>query len=235
MKDRLKGWLLKRWWGRNLANIITITGFVGAYWILFCTNWSVPWKLAGYVGMEIPDWADGKVARWLGITEGIGKIIDPIADKCKKFFALYFLFQIPALVFRPVIGLVSLGEISVLVLIGCAVYLVFKLEHDRLKKRPGLSGWLDRMNYWKIFENALKEVFKNWQVNQEGKITMFCYVLMFGSIFLRSIWMDRDEFIYLYVIFAAIGFRFRYSSFLDYLEKFLEWQNKASAKAKGVG
>lgn len=254
MKDRLRGWLLKRWWGRNLANIITLAGFVGAYWILFCTSWSVPGKLAGYVVMEILDWVDGKVARWLGVADGIGKIIDPTIDKLKKFFVLYFLFQNPTLVFRIVVGFILLGEIAVLILIGYAEYIVFKHSQSRHPKIGKIFSNVSNKKTFKemvsevlkncriylernkaIFKETAAEVLKNWRVSQEGKLTMVCYVAMFGAILLQSIWLDMDIFTYLYVSLAIIGFVFRSFSFVYYWKKFLEWQNKASAKATQGG
>lgn len=230
--DVLRLWLLQRWWGRNLANIITMAGFVGAYWILFCTSWSVSEKLAGYVVMEAFDWLDGVVARWLGNTDGVGKVIDPIADKFKKLFALYFLFQNPDLVFRLVVGFILLGEIAVFILVGSAVYLVY--EYQRVYHLKN-GGHLNKEGYKAIFKETVAEVLKNWSVSQEGKLTMVCYVAMFGAILLRSIWLDMDIFTYLYVSLAIIGFVFRSFSFVYYWKKFLEWQNKASAKATQGG
>jgi phosphatidylglycerophosphate synthase len=181
--------------------------------------------------MEIIDMIDGPFARWLDNADGIGKVIDPIADKGKKFLVLYFLFLDPVLVSWAIIGLLSLGEIAVFILIGDAVCMAFKFEYLYLQAELKFKWWPGWMNCVEIYKNAKKEIFKNWHVVQDGKITMVYYAVMFGVIFLRSIWMTMGVFVALYWILAIIGFCLRLSSYLDYRKKFLDWQNKASARA----
>ena len=210
--ERFRLWLLRYWFGRNLANIISVTGFIGAYLFLFYFNLSVTGKLAGFIAMLPFDGIDGKVARWLKMDNGVGKYIDPVVDKLRNFFALYFLFLNPALVFKIVMGLIFLGEIAVLVPFGIAVCRAFKYRCDDYRKKKKRLDW---EVYKAICKDMTPEVEENWCVNQDGKTTMVCYTLMFAAIFLRSIWMDRDEFIGLYVIFAVIGCYFRFYSVQD--------------------
>ncbi|PJA86833.1 MAG: hypothetical protein CO141_02680 [Candidatus Moranbacteria bacterium CG_4_9_14_3_um_filter_42_9] len=230
--ERFRLWLLRYWLGRNLANIISVTGFVGAYLFLFYFNLSITEKLTGFITMVPFDWADGKVARWLGVTNGAGKVIDPIVDKLRNFLVLYFLFLNPELVFKIVMGLISLGEIAALVPIGSATCLAFKYRRDFYLKNRKRVGW---KGYKSIFKYIISDVMENWSVNQDGKTTMGCYGIMFGLIVFRSKWMERDELVYLYLIFAVIGFYFRYYSFLDYRETLQEWQNGALARATEAG
>ncbi len=75
---------LKEWFFQNLANIVTIFGFLAAIWLLVIAinNPEELWLimlLAGVVGLS--DLVDGMIARKLKITSSYGGALDRLRDK----------------------------------------------------------------------------------------------------------------------------------------------------------
>jgi len=75
---------LREWFFQNLANIVTIFGFLAAIWLLVIAinNPEELWLimlLAGVVGLS--DLVDGMIARKLKITSNFGGALDRLRDK----------------------------------------------------------------------------------------------------------------------------------------------------------
>lgn len=92
----MKGkYLMKDFFKKNAANILTFARFIVAVFILvlyFCgaENWF--WRcLAIFVLGCITDVADGMVARRFGCVSDIGKILDPFCDKAMMLSMLLVL------------------------------------------------------------------------------------------------------------------------------------------------
>lgn len=74
----------KNWWIKNLANVITVAGFITSAWLLVEIIFN-PKKLGKitilYMLSGISDFLDGKVAGWLKIESPFGSIADQLRDK----------------------------------------------------------------------------------------------------------------------------------------------------------
>ncbi|MHB1315851.1 MAG: CDP-alcohol phosphatidyltransferase family protein [Christensenellales bacterium] len=73
----------------NIPNILTSFRIllIGVFVYLFCSDYYM-WALAVYVVAVITDWLDGFIARKYNMITNIGKLLDPLADKCLLITAL---------------------------------------------------------------------------------------------------------------------------------------------------
>ena len=86
----------------TLANFITLTRFLLIPYIvqsMVYDCWEQAFVLFGFAA--ITDFLDGRVARWLKAESMLGKILDPIADKCLVLAVMYALSFYHHLVYLP--------------------------------------------------------------------------------------------------------------------------------------
>jgi len=83
MKNLFHVWL-KRWFFQNIANIITVFGLIGTFWLLIIiiSNPEQLWLILILAGLiSLTDLIDGLVARRLKIKSNFGSALDRLRDK----------------------------------------------------------------------------------------------------------------------------------------------------------
>ena len=82
----------------NVPNQLTIARLVLSVVLFYCIAWE--WYLASLVLFIIAagtDWLDGYLARKLGQTTTLGRVLDPLADKVIICGTFIFLIAVPAM------------------------------------------------------------------------------------------------------------------------------------------
>lgn len=198
---------------KNLANLVSSLRFTAPI-ILFATNWSIQTKLIFCIALIATDILDGYIARLTDSKNGIGKLIDPTADRVLYGSGLIFLFSEKLMEYWIVLPLI-LGEIILAVPVAYGVFLIIKkgVKENNIKSVA------------QIYQKINAQVSKNFVVNIFGKIKSVAYgtgiILLAINHFkpLKS----------LEVIYSAMfisGFFFCGIALTNYYKKFQKWQEE---------
>jgi len=129
------------------------------------------------------------VAKLIGNTQGIGKIIDPAADKADKFMFLIFLLISGILndgiLNRTIIGIIFSGEMLIMSIVFWGIYI--SIQHQKNIAGQKSISW---QNYKKILRNSKTEILEKWKVELIGKAVMAAYAAMVFMLYLhkKDIW-----------------------------------------------
>jgi len=240
------------WFIWNLANIISSLRFLAPinFFVidLFLPRWDIKVKLICYLFLFLTDFIDGPIARLTGNTKGIGKFIDPVADKALHLPGLvFFLISVPLedWIVIPVLG----GEIPIVLLSLYGIYIIVKKEirenkiiikaykdyrlKAREKKARGekateeLGKFRHAVKYFpsEIYLKVREKIISETKVSIFGKIKMFNYFAGVACLVLhtmqpvRLLWWG-------YVIMFFVGFGFCLLSYGEYYQKFDRWQKE---------
>ncbi len=247
MNDR-KGYSWLVW---NLPNLLSFSRFLAPinFFVvdIFWGGWELKEKLIVYAILFLTDFMDGTIARWIGNNNGIGKLIDPVADKVMQLSGLAFLLVNVPLenwIVIPVLG----GEIPILFFSLYGVYMIIKSEvkenkiitsafkkyreEAREKKNKGEKAVEELGEFWhavkyfprEIYLKVRERIIKEIKISAFGKMKMFAYffgvvALIFHTIYGYRLWQG-------YVILFSVGFVFCLLSYKEYYQKFDNWQKK---------
>jgi phosphatidylglycerophosphate synthase len=201
------------WFIWNLANFISSLRFLAPI-ILFATSWNIETKMITYLVLAFTDYLDGKVAKWVGNTGGIGGFIEKTADKVMQGAGLIFLLFEELLEDWLAIPIMS-GELFVVLLVLYGIYLVIKYE-VREKRSKSLK---------KIYRDVKSEIIRSLIASEFGRTKMFVYGIGAGFIFLNIIWPNKF-FRYCYILIFCTGIIFCVGVIIEYYKNFIIWRSE---------
>lgn len=229
---------MARWIYWNMANIITISRITVTPLAVFIFPWSnyldPSWDLGVrsvvYVLLASTDKLDGIVARIIGNTNGIGKVLDPLADKLMHVYGLTFLW-IFQLLDPWLILLITGGEIIVFGIIVRGILLLEKTE--RVKHKSKLKPAAFNRKYWVSMyrlskENLISEV----EVSDLGKIKMGFYFFGYAFIAANVFWGPVNVLKFFYLTSFISGIVISYSADVRYYKKFEKLKEEAGIDGK---
>lgn len=198
---------------KNLANFVSSLRFAAPF-ILFATDWSIQTKLICCFVLIPTDFLDGLVAKIINNKNGIGKLIDPMADRVLYGSGLIFLFSEKIIEYWIVLPLI-LGEIIIAVPVAYGIFLVIKRE---IKKDNAKS-------FMQIYQKINEQVTENFFVNIFGKMKSATYGIGI-TLLAMNIFNPLRSFEVIYSAVFISGFFFCGIAFIDYYKKFQKWQEK---------
>jgi len=240
------------WFIWNLANIISSLRFLAPinFFVidLFWSWWDIKVKLIVYLALFLTDLIDGWLARLIGNTGGIGKLIDPIADKVLHLSGLVFLL-ISVTLENWIVIPILMGETPIVLVSPYGVYMIVKKEIQKNKiitkafkeyraeanekKLRGEKTTEELGEFWhaiKYFPSVIyirvkDKIIEEIKISAWGKMKMFTYFAGVALLILYIIYLN-NYFWQGYVAMFSVGFIFCLLSYPEYYQKFNKWQKE---------
>jgi len=242
------------WFIWNLANIISLTRLltpINFFVIdLFWSWWDIKLKLIVFLLISLTDCIDGWLAKHIKNTEGIGKLIDPVADKVHQLSVLVFILT--GVLLEKWIGiLVMAGEIPLVFISIYGIYTIVKKEirknkiiteaykeyraEAKKKKIEGEKAVEELGEFWyaiknfpsKIYLGVKDKIIKEIKVSPWGKMKMVAYFIAVAFLVSYTVY-PMKPFWWGYVVMFSAGFLLCLASYPEYYQKFNDWQKTYS-------
>lgn len=224
--------MIFNWLFLNSANIITLSRIIVTPIALFLVPWPdyfpPPWdiglEIVIYVILASTDRLDGYVARKIKNTEGIGKVLDPIADKIMHIYGLTFLWV--AQLLEPwMIVLITGGEVIVFGIVIRAILLVEKPERMKHKNNYRLPAL--RKPYWiDLYRLVKTKLINDLEVEDLGKIKMGFFFAGYSFIAINVFFGPAKILSFFYLVSFFSGVVLSYYADSRYYNRFEEWKRE---------
>lgn len=222
--------MMVAWLLLNSANIITFSRIIVTPIALFWVPWPVyfdpPWdigvRILLYVLLAMTDRLDGYIARKIKNTEGIGKALDPIADKIMHVYGLTFLWT-TQLLDQWMIVLITGGEVIVFGIVIRAILLVEKPERMKHKNNYRLPAL--RKLYWiELYRLVKAKLINDLEVEDLGKIKMGFFFAGYSFIAINVFFGPAGMLSFFYLVAFFSGAVLSYYADFKYYNKFEKWK-----------
>jgi phosphatidylglycerophosphate synthase len=210
------------WFRWNLPTMLSLMRFftpINLFLMhLFVSSWGFSVKIIIHIILSVTDFLDGFLARRVGNTKGIGRLIDPIADRVHNISFIVYLVYTHAIE-HWILLLVAVGEIFGPVLVSIVIY------NDAKEKAKKIHTRRVREVYWEIRDEAIEAV----QISFYGKIKSG--ILFVGTIMILcgSVWNSYYVDLLKNGVFL-LAVCFEVPAIKEYLEQFEKWHEKFLSK-----
>ncbi|MCD6149166.1 CDP-alcohol phosphatidyltransferase family protein [bacterium] len=209
------------WLVRNSANIVTLSRFLIPI-VLFLSLWEIEQKMLVCLILASTDLFDGWLARKFGNPDGIGKRLDPIADKITLLSGLLYLFR-EGFIGEMLFYALFVSETLTSIITGVKARMIWSENHN--SGEMGVTMSIENLLlFLKSKGEKIKEVNKRLDVTRFGRCKMGCYFSGVVSIYISYVF-TADIFQHFSVILLWSGFFVSGIVIITYLFE-IDWQEK---------